>query len=236
MRNAIYGYLAESDNQAKAGYMREVVMPGMARLLHRPAYDFTQPYEYNRSQPCARLLSLPSGPVTTDSDRSVVHPAPASCLPGLLSSWSAHDWRGGIHVDDSAALERLVVNTANSIYEIIVLLAPTGTILVRGGAFFPVFTPARLAGSSAGRQFSEAAQRSRRLPPGVSTDARLYHHQPVRSVDDRAPTPIRRHHVAARPGVGRSLPSVREICLTERPPRFRNEGSAGKTPVDYTDA
>ena len=50
MRNAIYGYLAESDNQAKAGYMREIVVPGMSQLLHRPAYDFTQSYEYNRSR------------------------------------------------------------------------------------------------------------------------------------------------------------------------------------------
>jgi hypothetical protein len=50
MRNAIYGYLAESDNQAKAAYMREVVLPGRARLLHRPPYDFTRPYEYNRTQ------------------------------------------------------------------------------------------------------------------------------------------------------------------------------------------
>jgi hypothetical protein len=50
MRNAIYGYVAESDNQAKAAYMRDIVMPGMARLLHRPAYDFTQSYEYNRTQ------------------------------------------------------------------------------------------------------------------------------------------------------------------------------------------
>ena len=50
MRNAIYGYLAGSDNQAKAGYMREIVVPGMSRLLHRPAYDFTQSYEYNRSR------------------------------------------------------------------------------------------------------------------------------------------------------------------------------------------
>ena len=49
MRNAIYGYIAESDKQTKAAYMREVVMPGMARLLHRPAYDFTRPYEYNRT-------------------------------------------------------------------------------------------------------------------------------------------------------------------------------------------
>jgi hypothetical protein len=50
MRNAIYGYLAESDNQARAAYMRQVVMPGMARLLHRPAYDFTRSYEYNRTR------------------------------------------------------------------------------------------------------------------------------------------------------------------------------------------
>lgn len=49
-RNAIYGYLAESDKQVKAAYMREVVMPGMARLLHRPAYDFTKPYDYNRTR------------------------------------------------------------------------------------------------------------------------------------------------------------------------------------------
>jgi len=50
MRNAIYGYIAESDNQSKAAYMREVVVPGMARLLHRPAYDFTRPYEFNRAR------------------------------------------------------------------------------------------------------------------------------------------------------------------------------------------
>jgi len=29
---------------------REVVMPGMTRLLHRPAYDFTRTYAYNREQ------------------------------------------------------------------------------------------------------------------------------------------------------------------------------------------
>lgn len=50
MRNAIYGYVAESENQARAAYMREFVLPGMARLLHRPAYDFTKTYEYNRTR------------------------------------------------------------------------------------------------------------------------------------------------------------------------------------------
>jgi len=50
MRNAVYGYLAEDRKQHRAAYMRGVVMPGMARLLHRPAYDFTQPYRYNRAR------------------------------------------------------------------------------------------------------------------------------------------------------------------------------------------
>ncbi len=50
MRNAFYGYAAEPSKASRAGYMREIVMPGMARLLRRPAYDFTRTYEYNREQ------------------------------------------------------------------------------------------------------------------------------------------------------------------------------------------
>jgi hypothetical protein len=49
IRNAIYGYLANEDHQGTMGYMRSVVMPGMATLLNRPAYDFTRSYDYNRS-------------------------------------------------------------------------------------------------------------------------------------------------------------------------------------------
>lgn len=50
MRNAVYGYLAEDTKQHRAAHMRAVVMPGMARLLHRPPYDFTQTYSYNRAR------------------------------------------------------------------------------------------------------------------------------------------------------------------------------------------
>ena len=50
MRNAVYGYLAEEDKQSIAAYMRHVVMPGIAKLMHRPAYDFARSYGYNRSQ------------------------------------------------------------------------------------------------------------------------------------------------------------------------------------------
>lgn len=47
VRNAIHGYLADADNQRITGHMRGVVLPGMAALLHRPVYDFAQPYDYN---------------------------------------------------------------------------------------------------------------------------------------------------------------------------------------------
>jgi hypothetical protein len=71
----------------------------------------------------------------------------------MLSSWSAHDWRGGIRVDQLSALERLIVRTANSTYEIVLVDPEHAGVLIRGGAFFPVYTPARLAGSSLGGSF-----------------------------------------------------------------------------------
>ena len=49
MRNAVYGYLAEEEKLPTAAYMRGVVLPGMAAVLHRPPYDFTRTYGYNRS-------------------------------------------------------------------------------------------------------------------------------------------------------------------------------------------
>ena len=90
--------------------------------------------------------------MTRDTERSAVLPGPVPAR-GLLSSWSAHDWRGGVHIDELAALERLIVDTANSTYEIVLVTRASANVLVRGGAFFPVFTPARLAGSSLGGSF-----------------------------------------------------------------------------------
>ena len=77
-------------------------------------------------------------------------PVPAS---GVLSAWSRHDWRGGVQLEELSALDQLVVKTENSTYEIILLSSATADVLVRGGAFYPVFTAARLAGSSLGGSF-----------------------------------------------------------------------------------
>ena len=50
LRNAVYADLAQDDRQATAAYMRQVVMPGMARLLRRPTYDFARSYGENRTR------------------------------------------------------------------------------------------------------------------------------------------------------------------------------------------
>jgi hypothetical protein len=70
-----------------------------------------------------------------------------------LDAWTAHDWRAGLQLEDAKALDAFVVRTANSTYEITVVSPLTGEVLVRGGAFFPVLTRARLAGASLGGSF-----------------------------------------------------------------------------------
>ena len=71
----------------------------------------------------------------------------------LLDTWTSHDWSDGVRVDRLVALDRLDVTTCNSKYEIIVLAPSTADVMVRGGAFFPEFTRARVAGSSLGGSF-----------------------------------------------------------------------------------
>jgi hypothetical protein len=119
--------------------------------------------------------------VTRDHDRSALVPA-AVPVRRLLSSWSAHDWRGGISVDDLSALERLIVTTANSTYEIVLLAPEKAEVLVRGGAFFPVFTPARLAGSSLGGSFLKLRSVHVGFRLELGTDRGFIITSPVRTV------------------------------------------------------
>ena len=71
----------------------------------------------------------------------------------LLDTWSSHDWNEGIQLEAMQDMETFTVRTENSTYEINVICGRTGVILIRGGRFFPEFTPARLAGSSLGGSF-----------------------------------------------------------------------------------
>jgi hypothetical protein len=73
----------------------------------------------------------------------------------VLSNWSERDWddADGLQVDTRADLDRILVRTRNSVYEVIVECGSRGEVLVRGGVFFPVFTKVHLAGSSFGGSF-----------------------------------------------------------------------------------
>ena len=71
----------------------------------------------------------------------------------LLDRWTAHDWRDGLQIDRLLPLDRLIVRTLNSTYEIVVKTPSTAEVVVRGGAFFPAFACARLAGASLGGSF-----------------------------------------------------------------------------------
>ena len=119
--------------------------------------------------------------MTSGQERSVVVPVPVQS-PGLLSSWSAHDWREGVCLDELALLERLVVQTANSTYEIVLVAPDQARILVRGGAFFPVFTPARLAGSSLGGSFLKLRSVHVGFAIEFAVDKRAIVTSPVRSI------------------------------------------------------
>ena len=119
--------------------------------------------------------------MTPDHESSAVIPAPVPAS-GLLSSWSAHDWRGGVRVDELSALERLIVTTANSTYEIILVSPASANVLVRGGAFFPVFTEARLAGSSLGGSFLKLRSVHVGFRLELGTDKGFIITSPVRTV------------------------------------------------------
>ena len=71
----------------------------------------------------------------------------------VLDNWSKDPWTNGVQVDRMEDMEKLVVRTWNSLYEITIIDGRSGEILVRGGQFFPELTAARLAGATLGGSF-----------------------------------------------------------------------------------
>ncbi len=67
-----------------------------------------------------------------------------------LDRWSAREWTDGVQVERLQPLERLVVRTRNSTYEITVLSPGAGEVMVHGGRFFPDPTRALLSGATVG--------------------------------------------------------------------------------------
>jgi hypothetical protein len=72
------------------------------------------------------------------------------CAGATLDFWSCQPWSNGVQIDQMDEMQRLLVRTRNSCYEITVMDRWTGDIAVRGGQFFPRATFARLAGATLG--------------------------------------------------------------------------------------
>ena len=71
----------------------------------------------------------------------------------ILDRWASHDWCEGMNIADLLPLDRLMVRTLNSTYEIVIVTPGQADVAVRGGAFFPTFARAHVAGSSLGGSF-----------------------------------------------------------------------------------
>jgi hypothetical protein len=73
--------------------------------------------------------------------------------PAQLDSWVGRPWVDGMQVDAMCDLDALMVRTMNTVYELTVVTARTGDVIVRGGRFFPQPTRAVILGSSLGGAF-----------------------------------------------------------------------------------
>ena len=114
---------------------------------------------------------------TTISPRHTAVPASAT-----LSAWQHHPWSDGVSIDQLSPLDRLVVRTLHSTYEIVASETGSADILVRGGSFFPEFTPARLAGASLGGSFLKLRSVHVGFAIEFAVDKRAIVTSPVRSI------------------------------------------------------
>jgi hypothetical protein len=71
----------------------------------------------------------------------------------ILDTWTQDPWTNGVQIDRMEDMQKLAVQTANNLYEIIIIGGHDGDVLVRGGRFFPELTPAHLAGATLGGSF-----------------------------------------------------------------------------------
>ncbi|OFW21401.1 MAG: hypothetical protein A3H97_20325 [Acidobacteria bacterium RIFCSPLOWO2_02_FULL_65_29] len=92
-------------------------------------------------------------PTVTTTTTKLDRPDDRVPSAALLDTWSAHAWADGVLVNRLLAFDHLTVRTQNSTYEFIVIAPECAEVLVRGGAFFPDFARARVAGSSLGGSF-----------------------------------------------------------------------------------
>jgi hypothetical protein len=90
-----------------------------------------------------------------------------------------------VSIDQLSPLDRLIVRTRHSTYEIVATEAGSAEVLVRGGSFFPEFTPVRLAGASLGGSFLKLRSVHVGFAIEFAVDMRAIVTSPVRSISIR---------------------------------------------------
>lgn len=73
--------------------------------------------------------------------------------PAALEAWTGHSWTRGVQVDGLRDLDTLRIRTRNTVYEITVVSAENGEVVVIGGRFFPERRRAVVLGCSLGGAF-----------------------------------------------------------------------------------
>jgi hypothetical protein len=114
-----------------------------------------------------------------------------TAIPALatLAAWQRHRWSEGLSIDQLSPLDRLIVRTRHSTYEIVATEAGSADVLVRGGSFFPEFTAARLAGASLGGSFLKLRSVHVGFAIEFAVDTRAIVTSPVRSISVAAARP-----------------------------------------------
>jgi hypothetical protein len=67
-----------------------------------------------------------------------------------LAGWLGHSWDNGVQIDQLEDLHAVRVETLNSTYDLAIVSARKGEILLRGGRYFPDWTPVLFLGCSLG--------------------------------------------------------------------------------------
>jgi hypothetical protein len=98
-----------------------------------------------------------------------------------LDAWLTRDWSQAVHLASLEAFQQLQVCTQNTLYELIVI-NQSGDVQVRGGKYFPDWTPARLAGCTAGGSFLKRLAITLGLQMEFECDRRRIVTSPVRTI------------------------------------------------------
>jgi hypothetical protein len=88
-----------------------------------------------------RTDAFPTSTDTAETPRAQV---------STLDDWLRHSWDDGVQIDELDDLQALRVATMNSTYDLAIVSARTGEVLVRGGRYFPDWTTVQLLGCSLG--------------------------------------------------------------------------------------